>query len=93
VVPDVLSVGVTPATYARPMMNSQLGALVAAEVKNIPRGDLSQNIYRMAYQQARLNGLGAQPEIAATPEAAHEIALQVVREHDPNFSPSVIRKL
>jgi len=44
-------------------------------------------MYRMVYEQARLNGLGTRPEVAATSQAAHEIALRTAREHQPDFQP------
>jgi hypothetical protein len=69
------------------MMNLRLRALVAHELHCIPRGCLDQNLYRMAYEQARLNGLGSRPEVAATSQAAHEVALRVVRERQPDFVP------
>jgi hypothetical protein len=68
-------------------MNGQTRAQVANELEAIPRGTLAQNIYRMVYQQARLNGLGSRPEIGPTSEEAHAFALQAVREQDPVFWP------
>jgi hypothetical protein len=71
-------------------MNAQLRALVAQELDAIPRGGLDQNIYRMAYEQARLNGLGSRPEVEATSQAAHEVALRLAREKQPDFVPVLL---
>jgi hypothetical protein len=68
---------------------TQVRALLSTELENIPRGSPTQNLYRMAYQQARLNGLGAQAEIAPTSEAAHKLALASALEHDPAFVPDL----
>lgn len=64
-------------------------AIVNAELETIPRGSLNQNAYRAAYEQARLNGLGTQPAMPPTPEAAHALALRVVRRDDPGFAPDL----
>jgi hypothetical protein len=60
---------------------------LASELIRIPRGSLSQNLYRAAYEQARLNALGSHPEIGPTPADAHAAALQAVRDGDPTFVP------
>ena len=64
-------------------------AIVNAELESIPRRGLSQNAYRAAYEQARLNGLGTKPGVPSTPEAAHALALQVIRRNDPDFVPDL----
>ncbi len=46
-------------------MNGQTRAL-ANELEALPRGTLAQNIYRMVYQQARLNSLGSRPRLDPT---------------------------
>jgi len=69
------------------MTNNQFNAIVIAELQAIPRGDLPQNLYRSAYEQARLNSLGSHPELAPTPDAAHQCALDLVRQHHPSFLP------
>jgi len=71
-------------------MNGQTRAQITDELEAIPRGSLAQNIYRMVYQQARLNGLGSRPEIGPTSEDAHAFALQTVREQHPDFWPTLI---
>jgi hypothetical protein len=71
-------------------MNPQQRALVAQELQAVPRGGLDQNIYRMGYEQARLNGLGSRAQIAATPWAAYQLALRTVRKHYPNFQPRLL---
>jgi hypothetical protein len=60
---------------------------VASELERIPRGSLSQNLYRAAYEQARLNAVGRNPEIGPTPADAHAAALEAVRDGDPTFVP------
>jgi hypothetical protein len=50
------------------------------------RGSPAQNLYRMAYEQPRLNGLGARAEIGPTTEDAHAVAIQTVRKHHPDFT-------
>jgi len=69
------------------MTNSHFNAIVSAELRTIPRGDLPQNLYRAVYEQARLNGLGSRPKLAPTPDAAHQFALDLVRRHHPSFFP------
>ncbi len=66
-------------------MNAQ--TRVANELEAIPRGTVAQNMYRMVYQQARLNGLGSRPETGPTSEDAHAFALLTVREQHPDFTP------
>lgn len=62
-------------------------AEIAKELEDLPRGSLNQDMYRTAYEQARLNPFGAHPEIGQTPEDAHAAALRAVREEDPTFVP------
>jgi hypothetical protein len=71
------------------MNRNEMLAIVRAELETIPRGSLNQNVYRAAYEQARLNGLGIQPAVPPTPEAAHALALQVVRRDDRGFMPDL----
>ena len=40
--------------------NSDFCTIVTGELAAIPRGHFYQNMYRMVYEQARLNGLGRQ---------------------------------
>ena len=63
--------------------------LVGEELRAIPRGDLARNMYRAGYEQARLNDLGSWPQIVASPEDAHAVALLTVRKHYPDFSPEL----
>jgi hypothetical protein len=70
-------------------MNAQQRALVAKELEGIPRGGPDQNMYRMVYEQVRLNGLGPRAQVGATPQAAHEFALRTVREDQPSFEPEM----
>ncbi len=69
------------------MTNNQFNAIVSTELQTIPRGDLPQNLYRAVYEQARLNGLGFHPELAPTPDAAHQCALDLIRQRHPSFLP------
>jgi hypothetical protein len=66
-------------------MDAQVGAQVVTELEASPRGSPAQNVNRMVYEQARLNGLGAR---AAYPEDAHVFTLQVVKKRNPRFTPS-----
>lgn len=67
----------------------EMRAIIKAELAGIPRGSLSQNVYRAAYEQARLYGLSGRPGIPPTPQAAHAAALQTVRRDDPGFTPDL----
>ena len=69
------------------MNSDEMLAVVKAELEAIPKGSLNQNVYRSAYEQARLNSLSADAE--ATPEAAHAMALRIVRQDDPGFFPDL----
>jgi hypothetical protein len=69
------------------MNRDEMLAAVKTELEAIPKGSLNQNIYRSAYEQARLNSLSTDAE--ATPEAAHATALRIVRQDDPGFGPDL----
>jgi hypothetical protein len=73
----------------RRMNRNEMIAIVKAELETIPKGGLNQNAYRAAYEQARLNSLSTQPAMPPAPEAAHALALQVVRRDDPGFVPDL----
>lgn len=64
-----------------------MDSLIADELKAVPRGPAqsAENLYRMAYEAARLNSLGIEPQIANSPHAVRDFALQAVRQHHPNF--------
>ena len=64
-------------------MNADLRALVAEELEAVQRGGPEQNMYRMVYEQVRLNDLGSRAQVEATPQAAHEFALRTVQERSP----------
>jgi hypothetical protein len=68
----------------------ELNAFATEDLVAIPRGGFYENIYRMAYEQARLNGLGSRPEIAATSQATHEVGLRLVRQQQPDFVPVLL---
>jgi hypothetical protein len=63
--------------------------LIVDELGRIPRGNLAQNMYRAAYEQARLNALGSHPEIGRDPADTHAAALQAVRTQFPGFVPAL----
>ncbi len=67
-----------------------MNALITDELDGIPRGSLAQNMYRAAYEQARLNALGSHSEIGPEPADARALALQVVRAQYPDFSPELV---
>lgn len=70
-------------------MKAPIQVQVDRELGAIPRGDLPQNLYRAAYEQARLNGLGSRAKVGDNPEDAHVAALEVVRAHYPDFAPTL----
>lgn len=74
------------------MKRDEMRAIVQAELAGIPRGDTSQNLYRAAFEQWRLNSLGKRPEIPPTSTAAHAKALSAVRQGDPGFVPVLCRQ-
>jgi hypothetical protein len=59
------------------------------ELRRVPRGELPQNIYRSVLQQALMNSQGRKPEVLPTAEAAHAVALRVVRQQYPDFVPTI----
>jgi len=67
-----------------------MNPLIAQELDRIPRGSLPQNIYRAAYEQARLNACGSHAEIGPGPADAHALALRVVRGQYPDFTPELL---
>jgi hypothetical protein len=67
-----------------------MNPLIAYELGRIPRGSLAQNMYRAAYEQARLNALGSHAEIGPQPADAHALALRLVRAQYPDFSPELL---
>ena len=67
--------------------NSDLCTIVTGELAAIPRGNFYQNMYRMVYEQARLNGLGRQAQLTGTAAAALDFALRTVRDYQPDFVP------
>jgi hypothetical protein len=55
--------------------------IVKSELRHYPRAARGspQNAWRAAFAAARLNTLGLRPQIPPTVEAAHDLALRVVR--------------
>lgn len=68
-------------------MTDALRGELLAELRLMPRGSPAQDLFRLAYSQARLIGVDRQCETPATPEVAREFALTWVRKHYPNFVP------
>lgn len=60
-----------------------------ADLVRFPRGALPQNMFRSAFWNCRMNGLGRRPQLPPTFEAARDMALRVVRHHYPDFTPDV----
>lgn len=60
-------------------MNANM--IVKTELRSVPRQQRgsAQNAYRAAYAAARLNTLGRRPQAEPTAEAAHRLALRVIR--------------
>ncbi len=62
---------------------------MAKELVAIPRGGPGQNVYRMVCEQVRLDGLGSQAQVEATPQGGQEFALGTAQEHRPDFQPEL----
>lgn len=71
-------------------MTADLNDQVVTELTHIPRGSLAQNLYRAIYQEARLNALGARPQVGPSPADAHAVALEAARTSDPSFTPTIL---
>ena len=74
----------------RPHIREEVRRLVDEEMKFIPHGGHEQNMFRSAYRNARFHGLGSHATIDATPEAARDVALRVVRRKFPSFEPRIL---
>ena len=70
-------------------VKTPIQAQVDRELRAIPRGDLPQNLYRAAYEQARLNSLGSQAQVGESPEDAQAVALEAIRARYPDFVPTL----
>lgn len=66
-------------------------AIAMADLRRFPRGALPQNIFRSAFWNCRMNGLGRAPQLPPTFEAARDMALRTVRRDYPHFTPDVAR--
>jgi len=64
-------------------------ATAVADIGRFPPGTLPQNMFRTAFWNCRMNGLGRRSQIPLTFEAATGMALRVVRGHYPDFTPDV----
>jgi len=53
----------------------------------IPRGDLSQNMFRAVYEQHRLHVLGRHATERLSAREVVERSAAAVREHTPAFEP------
>jgi hypothetical protein len=71
------------------MSLAEMNAQTAAVLENVPRGSIAQNMYRMALQQYTMNSLGRKAEISPSPQAIHDAAVRIVRQHDPGVTPIV----
>jgi hypothetical protein len=60
---------------------------VNAELELIPRGGLSQNMFRGLYQMIRANALGANAEARLSARQAVDRATAMIRADDPSFAP------
>jgi hypothetical protein len=71
------------------MSQSQQNEITQTELAYYPRGPRGseQNIMRSAFVIARRNGLGRKPQIGRSVDAAHDIALRVMRTGNPDFLP------
>jgi hypothetical protein len=69
-------------------VKTPIQAQVDRELRAIPRGDVPQNLYSAAYEQARLNGLGSKAQVGESPEDAQVAALAAIRAHHPDFVPT-----
>lgn len=77
------------AFVASATVKTPIQAQVDQELTAIPRGDLPQNLFRAAYEQARLNGLGGRAKVGCQPEDAQSAALEAVRANYPDFVPTL----
>ena len=68
----------------------RMRAVIKQELSCYPEGSMSQNCFRALYEMARLQALSSKSTIPATPEAAHEYALETVRKRFNDFEPQVI---
>ncbi len=67
------------------MKREELNTKVGEELEHIPRGQLTQNLFRAAYNMIRRHDLCVNP---ATPASeSFNRALEEVRQNDASFSP------
>jgi hypothetical protein len=68
-------------------MNDALRAEVLAELRRLPHGGPADDLYRVAYAQARLLGVDRQRRRPAPAEEAKAFALRWTRQHYPGYDP------
>ena len=69
-------------------MTDDLKAVVFAELRRIPRGSPPQDLYRIVYALARMNGVGNKGEVSAPAPEAREFAVHIVQQRYPEFVPA-----
>lgn len=68
-------------------MRTELHDQVQREAELIPKGDLAQQLFRMAFVVLRENSLGKTPEEHLTAHRVVERAAASVRRSHPDFQP------
>ncbi len=69
-------------------MTSTLRAEVLAELRQLPHGGPADDLYRIAYAQARLCGVDRMHKKPASATEARAFALRWTRQHYPGYDPS-----
>jgi hypothetical protein len=70
-------------------MSNSLRADLLVELRQFPSGSPAQELFRLAYSQARLRGIDRNSIRPASPEVARDFALDWVRQRYPGFVPVV----
>ena len=71
-------------------MSKQLRAELVAELKRFPPGGPAQELFRLAFAQARLRGTEPGQGSPASPEGAREFAVNWVRQRYADFVPEEV---
>lgn len=69
-------------------MTRALRAEILAELRQLPHGGPADDLFRIAYAQARLRGVDRRHKRPASPGAATEFALHWARQHYPGYDPT-----